>query len=84
MSREGSEVVLYEIVRGVIHWHRIFPLYCRSVRWPPTLSLGRGTFKGLREAWIWYRFQIFYRILMSYALVRQEFLKVSDCTIMSL
>ena len=36
MSREGSEVVLYEIVRGVIHWHRIFPLYRRSVRWPFT------------------------------------------------
>lgn len=39
MSREGSEVVLYEIVRGVIHWHRIFPLYCRSVRWPSTFFL---------------------------------------------
>ena len=33
MSREGSEVVLYEIVRGVIHRHRI---YHRSVRWPST------------------------------------------------
>ena len=36
MSREGSEVVLYEIVHGVIHRHRIFPLYRRSVRWPST------------------------------------------------
>ena len=47
-----------------------------------SLSLGQGTFKGLREAWLWYRFQIFYRILMSYALARREFLKISD-TIMS-
>ena len=46
MSRQGSEVVLYEIVRGVIHWHRIFPIYRRSVRWPFTffflLHIKRG------------------------------------------